>query len=143
MLSTLHDEAIVPCTYVVADCLSGNRAEFLDAVARSIDRVSMVAVPADTRAWLEGPVLESKPYRYGGDVRTKRQVTAMDRTPPSVAAIAHRIPDAWWYRRTVSQGTTGPIDSECTTRRVTLCRDSLPERTVWLVLKRSLGDQPR
>lgn len=100
MLSTLHDEALVPCTYVVADCLSGNKAEFLDAVARSIDRVS-------------------------------------------VAAIAHRIPDAWWYRRTVSQGTTGPIDSECTTRRVTLCRDSLPERTVWLVLKRSLGDQPR
>jgi SRSO17 transposase len=142
MLRILHDEAIVPCKYVVADCLYGNSAEFLDAVERYIDLVYMVAVPADTRAWLEGPVMESKPYRYGGEVRTKRQVAAKDRTPPSVAAIAHSIPDAWWYRRTVSQGTKGPIDYEFTKRRVTLCRDGLPERTVWLVLKRSLGEQP-
>jgi SRSO17 transposase len=142
MLKTLHDEAILPCKYVVADCLSGNSAAFLDAVERDVDLVYVVAIPADTRAWLQGPVMETKPYRYGGEVRTKRQVVAKDRTPPSVAATAHSLPDACWYRRTVSEGTTGPIEYALTKRRVTLCREGLPERNVWLVMKRTLGGQP-
>lgn len=75
-------------------------------------------------------------------MRTKRQVAAKDRTPPSVAVIAQRIPQHGWYRRTVSEGTKGPIEYECTTRRVPLCRDGLPEQTVWLRMKRSLGDPP-
>jgi hypothetical protein len=65
-----------------------------------------------------------------------------DRRPPSVEAIATRIPDWCWSRRTVSEGTKGPLTSELTKRRVTLCRDGLPDRTVWLVMKRSLGKQP-
>jgi hypothetical protein len=84
----------------------------------------------------------SEQSKYKGDVRTTRQVAAKDRTPPSVAAIAHGIPDYCWYWRAVSEGTTGPIDYAFTKRRVTLCRAGLPDRTVWLVLKRRLGEQP-
>jgi SRSO17 transposase len=142
MLKLLHDEAIVPFKYVVADCLYGNSPEFLEVLDRYVDLVYLVAIPADTRAWLEGPVMETTQYRYRGAVRTKRQVAAKDRTPPSVAAIAKSIPEACWYRRTVSEGTKGPIEYEFTKRRVTLCRDGLPARTVWLVMKRSLGEQP-
>ena len=54
MLKTLHDAEIVPFTYVVADCLYGNRPEFLEAVERDVDLVYVVAIPADTRAWLRG-----------------------------------------------------------------------------------------
>jgi hypothetical protein len=43
MLTTLHDEAIVPCTYVVADCLYGTSPEFLEVLDRFVDCVSMVA----------------------------------------------------------------------------------------------------
>ncbi len=75
-------------------------------------------------------------------MRLKRQVAAKDRTPPSVAATAHSLPEACWYRRTVSEGTKGPIEYEFTKRRVTLCREGLPERAVWLVMKRTLGEQP-
>jgi SRSO17 transposase len=105
MLKTLHDAEIVPFTYMVADCLYGNRPEFLEAVERDVDLVYVVAIPADTRAWLQGPVMETKQYRYRGEVRTKRQVIAKDRVPSAVAAIANSIPDACWYRRTVSEGT--------------------------------------
>jgi SRSO17 transposase len=142
MLETLHDEAIVPFKYVVADCLYGNSPEFLAVLDRFVDCVSMVAIPSDTRAWLAGPMMETKQYRYGGAMRTKRQVAAKDRTPPSVAAIAQSIPENCWYRRTGSEGTKGPIEYEFTKRRVTLCRDGLPERTVWLIMKRSLGAPP-
>jgi hypothetical protein len=80
-------------------------------------------------------------YRSRGAVRTKRQVAAKDRTPPSVAAIAHRLAGCW-DRRTVSEGTKGLITSEVTKRRVTLRRDGVPDRTAWLVMKRSPGEQP-
>ena len=86
--------------------------------------------------------METKKYRYRGEVRTKRQVIAKDRVPPAVAAIAKSIPDACWYRRTVSEGTKGPIKYEFTKRRVTLCREGLPDRTGWLVMERSLGAPP-
>jgi SRSO17 transposase len=43
----------------------------------------------------------------------------------------------------VSEGSKGPIEYEFARKRVTLCKDGLPERTVWLVIKRSLGATPR
>ena len=30
----------------------------------------------------------------------------------------------------------------CARQRVTLCKEGLPERTVWLVIKPTLGDEP-
>jgi SRSO17 transposase len=45
--------------------------------------------------------------------------------------------------RTVSEGSKGPIVYEFARRRVTLCRDGLPDRTVWLVVKRSLSPTPK
>ena len=75
-------------------------------------------------------------------MRAKRVVVAPDTAPCSVAALAARLPASRWYRRQVSEGTKGPIVYECARQRVTLCKDGLPERTVWLVIKRSLGAEP-
>jgi len=62
--------------------------------------------------------------------------------PSTVAALAARLPASSWYRRKVSEGTKGPIEYEFARKRVTLCQDGLPERTVWLVIKRTLGAEP-
>jgi hypothetical protein len=59
-----------------------------------------------------------------------------------VAALAAGLPASSWYRRPVSEGTKGPLVSECARQRITLGKDGLPERTVWLVLKRSIGLEP-
>jgi SRSO17 transposase len=56
--------------------------------------------------------------------------------------IAKRLPETCWYRRTVSEGTKGPIVYEFTKRQVTLCREGRPDRAVWLVLKRTVGAEP-
>jgi SRSO17 transposase len=141
MLTTLRDEAIVPFKYVVADCLYGNSPAFLEAVERYVGLTYFVAVPADTRCWLQGPVVKDKHYQYKGETRTKRQVGAPDKPPLAIAAIAQHIPGCCWYRRTVSERTKGPIVYEFTKRRVTLCRAGLPDRVVWLVLKRTLGEE--
>jgi SRSO17 transposase len=60
----------------------------------------------------------------------------------TVAAVAARLPASSWYQRTVSEGTKGPIEYAFARQRVTLCKEGLPERTVWLVLKRTLGTTP-
>ena len=51
------------------------------------------------------------------------------------------MPASRWYRRQVAEGTKGPIVYEFARQRITLCKDGLPERTVWLVLKRSIGGE--
>src|SRR5262249_11974104 len=64
MLTTLRDEAVVPFKYVVADCLYGNSPTFLEAVERYVGLTYFVAVPAETRCWLQGPMVQDKSYQY-------------------------------------------------------------------------------
>jgi hypothetical protein len=102
----------------------------------------LVAIPADTRGWLHGPVMETHAYRYRGKARTKRVVRPADSHPPTVEMLAKRLPETFWSRRTVSEGTQGPIVYEFTKRQVTRCREGMPDRAVWLVLKRTVGAEP-
>jgi len=59
-----------------------------------------------------------------------------------VAALAANLSASCWYQRKVSEGTKGPIVYAFARQRVTLCKEGLPERTVWLVIKRTLGADP-
>ena len=142
MLERIVREGLLPFKYVVADCLYGNSPDFLDAVDACIGVTTFVAIPADTRCWLQRPRTEDKTYRSKGAVRSKRAVVAPHSAPRSVAAVAASLPMASWYQRTVSEGTKGPIAYAFARQRVTLCKDGLPERTVWLVIKWTLGAEP-
>jgi hypothetical protein len=59
-----------------------------------------------------------------------------------LAAVAASLPASSWYRRKVSEGTKGPIEYAFARQRVTLCKEGLPDRTVWLVIKRTVGAAP-
>jgi SRSO17 transposase len=141
-LQAIVREGLLPFKYVVADCLYGNSPDFLDAVDACVGVTTFVAIPADTRCWDQRPLTEDKTYHYQGTVRTKRVVVASDTTPRSVAAVAASLPASHWYQRTVSEGTQGPITYAFARQRVTLCKEGLPERTVWLVIKRTMGAEP-
>jgi len=75
-------------------------------------------------------------------VRSKRVVVGSDHAPCPVAALAVNLPASRGYRRKVSEGTKGPIAYAFARQRVTLCKEGLPERTVWLVIKRTVGTNP-
>jgi len=141
MLQPIAQEGLLPFKYVVADCLYGNSPDFLDALDTCVGVTAFVAIPAETRCWLQRPPTEDKPYTYKGETRTKR-VVASANAPGSVAALAASLPASRWYRRQVSEGTKGPIVYTFARQRVTLCKEGLPERAVWLVMKRSLGVAP-
>jgi SRSO17 transposase len=142
MVGALYQEGILPFKYVITDCLYGNSADFLEVVEACLGLTCLVAVPADTRCWLQDPIMETKHYRYQGEARSQRPVAPKDNDPLSVEVIAQSLHDIFWYRRTVSAGTQGLMTYEFTKCRVTLCRNGLPDRAIWLVIKRTLGARP-
>src|SRR5215471_3637304 len=122
MLEALAHEGLLPFKYIVADCLYGNSPTFLDAVDACVGRTALVAIPSETRCWLQRPRLEDKRYKYKGEARVRRVVVAPHHAPRSVAAVAASLPASSWYQRTVAEGTKGPMVYECARTRVTLCR---------------------
>ena len=142
MLQAITHEGLLPFKYLVADCLYGNSPDFLDAVDACVGVTALLAIPSETRCWLQRPQTTDKHYRYKGEARAKRMVVNPDSAPDTVATRARRLPASHWYRRKVSEGTKGPIAYEFARQRVTLCKDGLPDRTVWLVIKRTVGAEP-
>jgi hypothetical protein len=49
-----------------------------------------------------------------------------DTAPSPVAALAHALPATCWDRRTVAEGTKGPIPYECARQRLRLCTEGPP-----------------
>src|SRR5512138_3320900 len=84
MLQQIVRAGLLPFKYVVADCLYGNSPDFLDAVDACVGVTTLVAIPADTRCWLQRPRTEDKMYIYKGDVRSQRVVAAPHTAPRSV-----------------------------------------------------------
>ena len=142
MLQAMAQEGLLPFKYVVADCLYGNSPDFLDAVDACVGVTALVAISSETRCWLQRPQTADRCYTYKGEARSKRVVVGPEHAPRTVAAVAATLPASCWYQRKVSEGTKGPMVYAFARQRVTLWKEGLPERTVWLVLKRTLGADP-
>jgi SRSO17 transposase len=142
MLLNIYKQGIVPFKYVVADTVYGNNLEFLEAAEQCIGTTYFVAMPATTMCWKQRPLTTTKTYHVKGQQRSKRILKPPARDPLTVAQLAHSLHPSCWHRRVVSEGTKGAIEYEFTRRRVTLSKDGLPQNTVWLVVKRTLGPDP-
>ena len=143
MLSAIHEENGLPFKYVLADSLYGTSPEFIATVDALPDKTYFVSVPKDTRCWLKRPMTITKSYRWGGKERTKTLLVDPDSKPLTVEELARNINDYFWYRRKVSEGAKGPIVYEYTRRQVILSADGLPQKTVWLLIRRTLGEDPQ
>ena len=142
MLADLRKENILPFKYVLADSIYGENPEFIETVESMPDKTYFVAVSKDTQCWLKQPMTLSKTYRWGGKIRTKTILVGQDSDPMAVEELAKNINDYFWYRRQVSEGIKGPVVYEFTRRRVILSTAGRPQKTVWLLIRRTLGDNP-
>jgi SRSO17 transposase len=142
MFQSISNEGIIPFKYVVADSFYGRNSEFTEAINAGINITYFVAIPSDTLCWLKEPLIEEKKYRYKGQTRSKKLLKEKEKEPVRVDALAHKINPYFWYRRTVSEGAKGPIAYEFTKRQVTLSKNGLPDKTVWLVIRRTIGNNP-
>jgi SRSO17 transposase len=137
MFEAIVKKGILPFRYVVADSIYGDSPKFMKAIESRVGIIYFVEVAKNNLCWPEeGPGIETKTYRYGGETRTKRTVSQGER--PRLNALSLKVPDVFWFHRTVSKGTKGPIDYEFTKRRVTLCKEGLTTHTIWLMMKRTL-----
>ena len=127
---------------MASDSLYGSSPEFINTVDGLPDVTYFVSMPFDTLCWLRRPVVREKKYRYKGKVRTKKVLKETSISPISFLDLAKSINDFFWYRRKVSEGTKGPIVYEFTKRRVVLSKAGLPEKEVWLAIKRTIGPYP-
>jgi SRSO17 transposase len=142
MVQAIHHAGVLPFKYIVADCLYGNSPDFWAACEACVGTVAFVATPADTRGWLQPLATTTPTSPYKGKQRTKG-VAVTDTPPSTVAALAHAIPATFWYRRTVSEGTKGPITYEFARKRIRLCKEGQLTTAVWLLIKRTLGAHPQ
>ncbi|MBA4424217.1 MAG: hypothetical protein C0390_14150 [Syntrophus sp. (in: bacteria)] len=140
MLEKIVSEGEIPFRYVVADSIYGSSPEFLEAAEKVSGVTYFVALPRDTHCWLQEPAILDKTYRYGGEKRTKHILAETEKKPVTFEKIARGMNNYFWYRRTVSEGTKGPIAYEFMKRRVILAKDGQPDRTVWLIVRRTLGE---
>ena len=142
MLHRLEKERTVPFKYIAADSIYGNSPEFIEAVQSYVNKVYFVSIPCTTLCWLQSPVTITKKYKYKEELRSKQVILDSQKKPISIEKFAKTLNDYFWYRRKVSEGTKGPIEYEFTKRRITLSKDGLPGKNVWLIIKRTLGVNP-
>ena len=143
MLQTIHEENTLPFKYVPGDSIYGISPEFIETVDTLPSITYLVSAPKNTLCWLKRPMSIAKQYRWGGKTKTKTVLTDTDSKPIAVSHLAKNINDYFWYRRQVSEGAKGPIVYEFTRRRVVLSAAGLPEKTVWLLIRRTIGDDPQ
>lgn len=143
MLTALSEEDVLPFKYVLADSLYGVSPEFIAAVEALPGKTYFVSVPKDTQCWLKRPMTITKEYRWGGEKRRKRVLVIPEAKPLTVEDLAKNTNDYFWYRRKVSEGTKGPIVYEFSRRRLILSAAGLPKNTVWLLIGRTLGEDPQ
>ena len=142
MFRELVNENVLPFKYVLADSLYGASPEFIEAVEKCVGMTYFVSIPSDTRCWLKMPALREKQYKYKGETRTKTILEKSEKKPIAVSDLAKSINNFFWYKRKVSEGAKGPIEYEFTKRQIVLAKNGLPEKSVWLIIKRTVEPEP-
>jgi len=142
MLEDLVEKKPFPFRWVLADSIYGSSPDFMDTVENCPDLRYFVSVPSDTPCWLTAPITRKKKYKYAGQVHEKTVLESTEKKPITMESLAKSINSFFWYRRKVSEGTKGPIEYEFTKRRVVLSKNDLPDKTVWLIIRRTIGANP-
>ena len=142
MLEQIVQAQVVPFRYIAADSVYGGSPEFLDAAESVPGAIYMVSQSRDTLCWLQDPLVMEKTYRYGGTARKKRVVDSGASKPVTFEKLAMGMNNYFWYRRKVSEGTKGPITYEFMKKRIVTARNGMPDRCVWLIVRRPIDGDP-
>jgi SRSO17 transposase len=142
MLKDIVEGKQIPFKWVVADSIYGNSPDFIQAIEECPGLHYFVSVPFDTCCWLTTPITRKKKYKYKGQIREKVVLEKTEKKSITVASLAKSINNFFWYRRKVSEGTKGPIEYEFTKRRIILSKNGIPDKTVWLIIRRTIEKNP-
>jgi len=127
--------------WVTGDSLFGRKTELLDNID-GLGKLYLMEVPVNTQFWEERPTTHVPPRtsKYGKPP-TKKRVAPGEPASQRADRIAAALPTSEWKKRTIREGTKGPIVYEFAAVRAIARRDELPGPDVWLLFRRSLDDK--
>jgi len=141
MLEAVAAEGTLDFQWVACDEAYGRDPVFLDGVA-DLDLWYFAEVPHSTRVWETRPETAMPKWAGRGRRPTRERLVAGEPEPRRADEIAATVPAEEWKVYLIKEGSKGPMVAEFLFRRVVDVRDELPGCEVWLVLRRSLGEEP-
>ncbi len=141
MLKAVVAEGTLRFRWVACDEAYGKDPDFLDGVA-SLERWYFAEVPHSTRVWETHPKTAVPEWSGRGRRPTKERLVSGQPEPQRVDEVAAAIPGDEWKAYLIKEGSKGPMVAEFAFRRMVAVRDGLPGPEVWLILRRSLGEEP-
>lgn len=128
------------CQWVVADEAFGGTPALLDGVV-GLGLWYFTEVAHTTRVWAERPALHMPPWRGRGRRPQRARLVEGGPQAQTVLGMASALPAEAWIRRTIKEGSQGPMVADFAALRVVAVRDALPGPDVWLVLRRHIETQ--
>lgn len=141
MLEAIVAEGNLKFQWVTCDEAYGADPKFLDGVAR-LDKWYMAEVPHSTQVWTRFPQTEVPAWSGKGRKPTRARLKPGQPEPVRVDEIANALPKKKWHPYQIKEGSKGPLVAEFAFLRVFPTRDGLPGPAQWLVLRRTLEDEP-
>jgi len=123
--------------WISADAEYGHDGQFLAAL-ESLNQRYVVAIPRDTRVWPKAYTSEIRPWigeRVPSSVRTQKMASTAE-------TIAAELPAKAWQVVHLREGAKGPLVFEFARVRVWAIRRKRPGPPVWLLIRRSLDNDP-
>jgi SRSO17 transposase len=127
----------VALDWVVADEEYGRAGHFLDEL-EALEQRYVVEVPVTTAVWTADPAGCIPASSGRGRVPTAPARDAVR----TVAALAAELPASAWQTLQVREGAVGPLVFEFAAVRVWAMRHRKPGPPAWLLIRRSLEDEP-
>jgi len=142
ILREIRKEDLIRYTYIAADSVYGQSPEFIAEIEQDQHRIYFVGISSDSKCWTEQPVTVEHIYRYGGKQQTKTMVEKTERKPISVDMLARNLNEYFWYRRSIAEGTKGPVAYDFARLQIVLSKSGFPDKKVVLVIRRSIDKHP-
>jgi len=137
MIQAVHQASTLRARWVTCDEAFGRDPNLLDQID-GIGRWYFAEVPHDTQVWRQRPATAVPPWSGRGRKPTRTRRQAGEAEPEAVALLAASVPADRWVRRTIKEGSKGPLVAQFVALRVMAMREGLPGPEVWLVLRRHL-----
>jgi SRSO17 transposase len=129
--------------WLTADETYGQDTAFLDVVD-AMGWWYVAEVPVDQQVWAERPeVLAATRRGAVGRPRVKARLARKSARSVRVDDLAASLRKRDWRRMTVAEGTQGRRVYDFAFRRVVEKREGLPARDIWLMVRRSLDQEPQ
>jgi SRSO17 transposase len=141
MLQAVVTQGDLRFQWVTCDELYGRSPEFLDGVA-DLDRWYFAEVPRNTRVWKTRPKTGIPEWSGRGPHPTQERLLPGEPASQRVDEIAAALKPKDWRPYKIKEGSKGPLVAQFAFLRGVAVRDGLPGPDVWIVFRRSLGNNP-